>query len=57
MKKLYETNKDFRDYVDRYMRNKDVCLEEVLGYKLTQIVGEKYGKDAEEAEGRMIWRD
>lgn len=54
MKKLYETNKDFRDYVDRYMRNKNVSLEEVLGYKLTQIVGEKYRKDEEEAEGRMI---
>lgn len=30
MKKLYQTNKDFKDYVDSYMRNKNVTLEEVL---------------------------
>lgn len=42
MEKLYKTNKDFRDYVDRYRRNKNVTLEEVLSYKQTQLVGEMY---------------
>jgi hypothetical protein len=42
MKKLYQTNKDFKDYVDSYMRNKNVTLEEVLSYKQTQLVGEMY---------------
>ena len=42
MEKLYQTNKDFRDYVDRYMSNKDVTLEEVLSYKQTQYVAEQY---------------
>ena len=40
MKELYQTNKDFRNYVDRYMRNKNVTLEEVLSLKQTQLVGE-----------------
>lgn len=48
MKKLYQTNKDFKDYVDRHMRNKDVTLEEVLSYKQTQFVGEMYKEQEEE---------
>lgn len=42
MDNLYQTNKDLQDYVDRYRRNKDVTVEEVLGYKQTQLVGEMY---------------
>ncbi len=52
MKKLYQTNKDFKDYVDRYMRNKNVTLEEVLSYKQTQLVGEMYREQAEEMKNR-----
>ena len=48
MKKLYQTNKDFKDYVDSYMRNKNVTLEEVLSYKQTQLVGEMYKEQEEE---------
>lgn len=48
MKKLYQTNKDFKDYVDAYMRNKDVTVEEVLSYKQTQLVGEMYKEQEEE---------
>ena len=48
MKKLYQTNKDFKEYVDRYMRNRDVTLEEVLSYKQTQLVGEMYKEQEEE---------
>lgn len=53
MKKLYQTNKDFKDYVDSYMRNKDVTLEEVLSYKQTQLVGEMYLEEAEQALKQM----
>lgn len=48
MENLYQTNKDFKDYVDSYMRNNDVSLEEVLSYKQTQLVGEMYRENAEE---------
>ena len=42
MRDFYNTNKDFREYVDRYRRNKDVTVEEVLSYKQTQLVAEQY---------------
>ena len=53
MKNLYQINKDFKDYVDRYMQNKDVSLEEVLSYKQTQLVGDMYRKAAEQALKQM----
>ena len=41
--KLYRDNKDFRDYVDRYMRNKeDVKLKDVLRMKQIQLVADQY---------------
>ena len=41
--KLYRQNKDFREYVDRYMRNKeDVKLKDVLRNKQIQLVGDMY---------------
>ena len=46
--KLYLENKDFRDYVDRYMRNKKyVKLKDVLRNKQIQLVGDMY-----ESEGK-----
>lgn len=45
MENLYQTNKDLRDYVDRYRRNKDVTVEEVLSYKQTQLVAEYYREE------------
>ena len=45
LKKLYETNPDFKAYVDAYMRNKDVTLEEVLEEKLVQEVGKMYEEE------------
>ena len=53
MKELYQTNKGFKEYVDRYMRNKDVSLEEVLSYMQTRLVGEMYRKEAEQALKQM----
>lgn len=47
MENLYQTNKDFRDYVDRYMSNKDVTLEEVISYKQTQLVAAQYREKEE----------
>lgn len=39
---LYNNNADFRSYVDAYMRNKDVKLEDVLEEKLVMEVGKMY---------------
>lgn len=41
--KLYLENKDFREYVDRYMRNKEgVKLKDVLKNKHIQLVADMY---------------
>lgn len=40
--KLYRDNKDFREYVDRFMRNKDIPLKTVLSMKQVQIVADMY---------------
>lgn len=45
--KLYRNNKDFREYVDRYMRNKDITLKKVLTMKQIQLVGDMYEGEAE----------
>lgn len=42
MENLYRTNKDVRDYVARYRRNKDVTVEEVLSLAQTREVAEQY---------------
>lgn len=42
MLNLYNSNADFRAYVDAYMRNKDVKLEDVLEEKIVQEVGKIY---------------
>ena len=39
---LYNINKDFREYVDRYMRNKDVTLQHVLSLKITRLIADDY---------------
>lgn len=43
---LYRHNKDFREYVDRYMRNKDIALKKVLTMKQIQLVGDMYEKES-----------
>lgn len=46
--KLHRQNKDFKNYVDRYMRNKeDVKLKDVLRMKQIRFVGDMY-----ESEGK-----
>ena len=45
---LYNTNKDFKEYVDNYMRNKDVTLEYVLSLKITQMVADTYERQKNE---------
>ena len=43
---LYNNNADFRSYVDAYMRNKDVKLEDVLEEKIVIEVGKMYEENA-----------
>lgn len=45
MLNLYNSNKDFRAYVNAYMRNKDVKLEDVLEEKLVREVGKMYEEE------------
>ena len=48
---MYLNNKDFKDYVDRYMRNKEnVKLKDVLRMKQIQLVGDMYEKEKNEKE-------
>ena len=50
MQNLYNTNKDFRDYVNSYCRNysegRSITVEEALEHKLVQ----EYGKVCQEQE-------
>lgn len=38
-------SKELQHYIDRYRRNKDVTVEEVLSYKQTQLVAEHYREE------------
>ena len=46
--KLYRNNKDFREYVERCMRNNDRKLKDVLNNKLVQSVGDMYERESHE---------
>lgn len=48
--KLYFENKDFREYVERYRKNKDISLKQVLSMKQIQLVGDMYEKEKHEKE-------
>lgn len=47
MKDLYNTNKDFKDYVDRYCRNKPFGVNEALRHIHIKLAGQYY-KELEE---------
>ena len=53
MKALYEQNKDFHAYVDRYCKNHSegriITVEEALKHKLVQ----EYGKMCQEREAKQ----
>ena len=42
---MYIENKDFKEYVDNYMRNKNIDLKDVLRLKHIQLVGDVYKGD------------
>lgn len=50
MQDLYENNKDFKRYVDRYCRMHGLSVEEALEHKLVQEVGKQYQEEAEAEE-------
>lgn len=49
MKELYEKNKDFRDYVDRYsrkyMEGRSIPVEEALEHAVVRQVAEQYREE------------
>lgn len=44
--KLYQSNKDFKNYVDSYMKNKNMTLLQVLSLKIVHIVADMYEKES-----------
>ena len=42
LKKMYEENKDFRRYVDRYARQYDLTLEQALSHAVVRNAAEYY---------------
>jgi hypothetical protein len=40
MRALYETNAEFKEYVDRYSHSRGISVEEALTHKTVRIVGE-----------------
>lgn len=45
---LYNSNKDFRDYVERYSKKHDISKYEAMSHKLVQGVAEYYRELEEE---------
>lgn len=43
-------SKELQDYIDRYRRNKDVTVEEVLGYAQTREVAEYYREESKDEQ-------
>ena len=44
-KTLYETNKDFKEYVDRFAKSKKKSVDIVLEWLITHEVGDFYIKE------------
>ncbi len=53
MQDLYNTNKDFRDYVDRYCRNKPFGVEQALRHIQVRLVGHYYRELERENQNRI----
>ena len=57
MKEFYESNKDFRDYVDRYckkyMEGRSITVEEALEHEVVRQVAEQY-REMEESRNEQI---
>ena len=58
MKELYETNADFKRYVDAYMRKEGIDLDTALSHAMVQNYAE-YLKSRGEAEPalRNLWKN
>lgn len=56
MRKLYESNMNFRNYVNKYCRNysegKSIAVEEALQHEIVRQTGEMYRKKEEEQNAR-----
>lgn len=42
-KALYDNNKDFKQYVDKYANQRKLSIEEALSHALVKEVGKVYG--------------
>ena len=41
---FYNTNEDFKGYIDRYRRKNDISLEELFKHQIIKDVAEYYSK-------------
>lgn len=48
IRELYESNEEFRDYVDRFIRVKPISVQQALEYKVVQLVAENMTKSVEQ---------
>lgn len=52
-KKLYETDRRFREYIEKCRSDYDLTVEEMLRNKTIQLVGEYYIKNPPEREASV----
>ena len=48
IRELYESNKKFRNYVDRFITVKPITVQQALQYKVVQLVAENMKKLGEQ---------
>lgn len=49
---LYNTNKDFKEYVDKYCANFGIKVEKALEDLIVRVVAEKYSNDTRNKDGK-----
>ena len=46
IQEIYDKNENFKNYVDSYMKNKNMTLSQVLSLKIVHIVADMYVKES-----------
>ena len=44
MMDFYNSNKDFKEYVDKYCKKNGISVEDAIKHKLIEEVAKQYGK-------------
>ena len=54
MKQFYESNSDFRDYVEKYRKKHDLTVEEALQHAQVREAAKYYREKEIEERGRKV---